>query len=485
MILCALFYLVGMFYQAKTNQPKQFKLMIGVVIALMVLGGLVIAYMVKKNTTTKNNLVKTSELLEESDTEEDNNRPLPIIDPVASQTVQLGSGAGQEVDGNKIDYIKFTELMHTDQFQTEYFNAVQIGLKMKAKRYRTMYLDEEQKYNNMNVGKSGNQFDIYNEKAKKIKKAMDRILSILKSIRDQRTTLTKKSCADDLISGITDPAKGLASLIGREEIKDYICKRIYTFKCNPKIFLNSYQNQIFTADSGWGKTKIAQVMGWVYSKSHILITSDYIRFTAKDFTTAYVNESASLTRVSFLSSLESVMFIDEAYGLCPPQGIMSGRNHNEEAITEMLTCMEDFKGCMVINMAGYKEQMEELKASNQGLSRRIPYTIELKPHTSSQLTEILMKNIKSISPELVIENGHINYTFSIIDYLYSKDKDVFPRQAGDMENISQEICNEYYAQIDNRSLYKAIETGMNSFLAPRNIHVKAPHGGTMVLDEEN
>ena len=62
-----------------------------------------------------------------------------------------------------------------------------------------------------------------------------------------------------------------------------------------------------------------------------------------------------------------VLFIDEAYGLIPNRG----DSFNKESIIQLLGNLTDrkYEGKMIVIIAGYTSEIDELLNSNQGMMR--------------------------------------------------------------------------------------------------------------------
>ena len=186
--------------------------------------------------------------------------------------------------------------------------------------------------------------------------------------------------------------KGFASLVGREEIKDKLASQIYVFCRNPKIFFNNFQNFVIYGKSGVGKTKLTETMAYIYCKSGILIREKYRCVTTQDFKSPYVNESAKLTREIFLSTLEGVLLVDEAYAWIPEgKGLFKMADHGEESLTEAVNFWDKNIGLSITCLAGYKDKLQVVLDANEGIDRPSPDKITLEDYTSEQLTHMLIQ----------------------------------------------------------------------------------------------
>ena len=382
------------------------------------------------------------------------------------------------------------------------YSAVKLNLNLKRERYLVVL---KQIYDEYIIAKKNCPPSLipnprYQEQVDSLANVITEIKDILKQIKITEKELSEQGnnwVSKRLVSALLDKNNGLDSLVGSDEIKDFIALRLYTFANNPRIFFSTFQNIALYAPSGYGKTKIAQTIGWVYSRCGILIREKFQSVTKSAMTTAYVNESGPKTRNLLLSNLEGVLFIDEAYDITPPTNSFGFKNvdHGHEAVTELVNFIDKMTGLNIIIAAGYPKAMKErFMKANQGMPRRFPHIINLQPYKANELAKILLYHINKSNPDLNITKNDANYTYTIIENLESvcknnesfkllnhEDDDdeeekgpstFFPRQGGDMLNISADIANAYYGNINEKDLQKAIIDGFNIFLANKGFHIK-------------
>jgi hypothetical protein len=381
-----------------------------------------------------------------------------------------------------ITYQRFKELVSDKRFINTYTKALMKSFKDKIKIYTRMSnrlrrdLETAQR-------KSGGSFGVvsHNTNLERLRKVAVDIDAIGKAIEERLKTLSLKQVERDLKSAIYDRKNGIESLIGRDEVKDLLALQIYSFSRNPKIFFTSFQNIAIYGGSGLGKTKLAETIGHVYARSGILIRRKFRIATQQDFTTAYVNESANLTRNLLMSTLEGVIFIDEAYGITPPKNLLggSGINHGHEAITELVNFADKHMGLSVIIAAGYEGEMESrFMGANEGMPRRFPHIIRLNNYTSRQLTDILLRFLNSSAPELIVGSYEAGFIYGIVDQLMIAHDNIFDKQAGDMKTISGFLIRSIYGSVSKKwsdSNYEnnnsMILSGFNDYLRNRGISI--------------
>lgn len=80
------------------------------------------------------------------------------------------------------------------------------------------------------------------------------------------------------------------------------------------------------------------------------------------------------------------MFIDEAYTLMKENS--DSNDFGPRVIETLLTTLSREEIDMLVIMAGYPEEMEQLLESNPGLKSRFPYVFHFEDYTAEELLEI-------------------------------------------------------------------------------------------------
>jgi hypothetical protein len=129
-----------------------------------------------------------------------------------------------------------------------------------------------------------------------------------------------------------------------------------------------------------------------------LSSKEVVECSATDLVGQYVGHTGPKTKGVFEKALGKVLFIDEAYRL-------SEGHFAKEAMDEVVGLMthERFMNKLVIILAGYDHQMNELLAVNPGLSSRFSEEINFQNMSSEQCLELLDKDLQKnriVVPEL-------------------------------------------------------------------------------------
>ena len=329
----------------------------------------------------------------------------------------VGDGAGRPV----ITYAEFKTRCMTPAFLQKYTEAIKLNLQLKRKRYVELLRMTKAELNAASKKSSdlmANMMNsLRNEHERDLKDSIERYERMLKVADAQFKRASVADTAQRFERMIYHPEKGLESLVGRDDVKDFLAMHLFVFAKNPRVFFSCFQNMMLMGGPGLGKTRTAEVMGHVFSCAGILIDGNVFTKTTTDLISAYVSDTAHKTRSFLLTTLESVIFIDEAYEFTPKRNQLGFEqvSHGQEAITEMVNFMDKMMGLSIMIVGGYAGPLRErfLKA-NEGLDCRFPATnqIELEPYSSTELTRILINKIRNTNSDLKLSGSHCNYLFS-------------------------------------------------------------------------
>lgn len=286
------------------------------------------------------------------------------------------------------------------------------------------------------IGGGGPGADVHN--ASVLHEALDKVVACVK----RRLEILKVSIvARDFTQLFSHKEHGMDTLVGRENVKDFVAGQIYAFSRAPELFLTSFHNMLVLGPSGTGKTKLARCIVYAYGKAGILARYHFREITKKDITNSYVNGSAPMMRAVLVQSLEAGTFQDEAYDTVPPHsGMLGARDHGSEAVTEMVDCLDRYRGKLLYIAGGYEKDMREgfLKA-NAGMERRFPHIHVLSSYSAKQLTVILVRCIYDKLGWYMTQH-EANILYSLIQRELDADPDAYPTQAGDMLNLSDTLA---------------------------------------------
>lgn len=382
-------------------------------------------------------------------------------------------------ESSEMTYEIFKNWYLTSDFISKYTQAMKkscIWYKKRLIETRNRFIEDLKTIKPKNDPSPLTQLLDRNDDTKIIESTITELQTLYKEIQEKEKFIDENYCKKCLIDALTNRKHGIDSLIGRTDIKNFLALRLYAFSQNPMTFLTSYQNIELHGDAGAGKTKIAEVIGHVYATSGMLIRSHTHIITKQALTTAYVNESAKMTRKLLLANLGGVVFIDEAYDLGSSSNFgFKSINHGEEAIVELVNFIDKMKGLSLIIVAGYEDKMnDQFRSANEGIPRRFPFVHSLKPYNSVELTNISIQFMRETCPYVQLTKTHANLIYSYIDYLYETHPEVFVNQAGSCSNLVGCISRSIYGSPGKNWLKNSEElllNGINTYLRPSNISI--------------
>ena len=175
----------------------------------------------------------------------------------------------------------------------------------------------------------------------------------------------------------------------------------------------------------------------------IMGSSSYVECSASDLIGQYVGHTGPKTQGKLTEALGRVLFIDEAYRFCDGQ-------FGREAVNELVDCLTKprFMGKIVVILAGYSHQIDELLRINPGLSSRFPEEVVFENMDPEKCLELLDREIKkqeiNITPPVncisPAERQQMLHIFTEVSKSQSWGN------GRDVKNIAKDICSDTYAR---------------------------------------
>lgn len=121
----------------------------------------------------------------------------------------------------------------------------------------------------------------------------------------------------------------------------------------------------------------------------LLASGEVEECSASDLVGQYVGQTGPKTKKLFQKALGKVLFIDEAYRL-------SVGHFAQEAIDELVGLLThpDFKGKLIVILAGYEKDMKQLMSVNTGLSSRFPDQVVFENLDADQCLKVISKELQ-------------------------------------------------------------------------------------------
>jgi hypothetical protein len=133
-------------------------------------------------------------------------------------------------------------------------------------------------------------------------------------------------------------------------------------------------------------------MGLMFNALRLLPGEDLIEAKASDLITGYAGQAGKCTRDILRKSLGGVLFIDEAYQMDP----IRGGPYMTEAVDELVGALteEEFKGKVLVILAGYSDDMEKMLKVNPGLKSRFSERVYFEDFDKEIVAELLVAELK-------------------------------------------------------------------------------------------
>ncbi len=189
----------------------------------------------------------------------------------------------------------------------------------------------------------------------------------------------------------------LSKIIGLSKVKDFVRTQHKLLiaqekrrKADLKVDTTQSLNMIFSGNPGTGKTTIARVVADMFKQMGILKSGHLVETNKRGLVAEYVGQTARKTEEIFQKALGGVLFIDEAYAITN-----DGSSFGQEAIDTLIKLIEDYRGEILVILAGYEKEMKDFLKANSGLESRFPLRINFPDYSVDELFQIGLKMIES------------------------------------------------------------------------------------------
>ena len=148
----------------------------------------------------------------------------------------------------------------------------------------------------------------------------------------------------------------------------------------------------FRGNPGTGKTSAARAVARILRERGVLSVGNFYEINARELCGASIGETYPKTADICRSAYGSVLFIDEAYSLY--SGDEGTRDFGREALSTLVSEMENNSSQLVVILAGYPKEMDTMFRGNSGLRSRITWTLDFPNYTASELCEIFRRMVQ-------------------------------------------------------------------------------------------
>ncbi len=148
-------------------------------------------------------------------------------------------------------------------------------------------------------------------------------------------------------------------------------------------------HMIFIGPPGTGKTSVAKVIAKTLCGLGIVSTSKVVEVSGKELVGEHLGESEGKTKAYVQKALDGVLFIDEAYALISAENKGSNADAFGKAVIDtLLTFIENERHRLVVIIAGYEEDIDQLLATNEGMTSRFAHRFRFNTYSPDELVAI-------------------------------------------------------------------------------------------------
>ena len=202
--------------------------------------------------------------------------------------------------------------------------------------------------------------------------------------------------ADDIPEvSMPDPAPAiqkLNSLVGLDGIKKRILDHTSLVRLNKIRSERGLYNKmppmhmVFTGNPGTGKTTIAKYLGEIYHGIGVLSSGHVVETERSKLIGRFFGDAETFTLEALRKASGGILFIDEAYTLFVKAD--DTKDYGLRVIETLLTFLAQETPDLMVILAGYTKEMNEMLESNPGLKSRFSYVFEFEDYTPAQLMQI-------------------------------------------------------------------------------------------------
>ena len=144
-------------------------------------------------------------------------------------------------------------------------------------------------------------------------------------------------------------------------------------------------HMIFKGNPGTGKTTVANLLGEIYASMGVLSCGKVIYVERKDLVGEVIGETESIVKKVLKRAKGNILFIDEAYQLYSKD---SDKDYGRIAMECLLTTLSKDSTDLIVILAGYEKEMNELISLNPGIDSRFPYHFHFDDYSIDELLSI-------------------------------------------------------------------------------------------------
>lgn len=200
-----------------------------------------------------------------------------------------------------------------------------------------------------------------------------------------------------------DAWKSLEEMVGLSDVKKTVRKNMNYMKmldCRHKLGLPESErmmHMVFTGNPGTGKTTVARLMGELLKGMGVLSKGHLVECNRECLVDNIVGGTEKKTAQYIEKAKGGILFIDEAYSLMDGQ---ASNDFGKRVLDTLMPVLTGKDSDMVVILAGYKKEMEQLLNSNPGLASRFPLRMNFPDYNVSELLQMISDYLNRYSYKL-------------------------------------------------------------------------------------
>lgn len=270
----------------------------------------------------------------------------------------------------------------------------------------------------------------------------------------------------------------LDSMVGLREVKEEVRKIIsqVQMKAQEKEYgIGGDEgfgnlNLLFVGNPGTGKTTVARIVAEIYKCLGVLSKGHLVEVKRADLVADYTGGTAKLTNAKINEALGGVLFIDEAYDLWHD----ANDKYGQESVNALVDAMEKNRDNLMIIMAGYEQQMDDMiQNANAGLASRMKTKVHFEDYKPMEMVTIFKQTIKKKGKRL--DSGLDKKIQELIEV---KSKEQNFGNARGVRNLVEAVIAMQAVRIQDKNL-TGEKLDQSDFLIIRAEDINVPEDGSV------
>lgn len=296
------------------------------------------------------------------------------------------------------------------------------------------------------------------------------IADVNKYIADAKVNLPTSS--ETVEKRVLSGEEELEQLIGLDAVKRMI-KKIKAYAKRNKGEEGFNLHMCFYGNPGTGKTEVARILSRILYDAGVLPEAKLVETDSQGLLGKFVGETGPKTLAKVNEAMDGVLFIDEAYGLVSTGTANGGATtYGDEAIAVLLKEMEDRRGQFCVILAGYKDEMNAMIASNPGFDSRVQFKLDFPDYSREELGEIALAFLKKKKYE--IEESALSLLLDVTEYYRNRSNFANARTVRNI--LDQVIMDQNLRTEDQEENYTIEKCDVEDYVSDENINLDSIDG---------